>query len=152
RADGWLRVLRDRLAAPEQAHGAELAAPEALTATLRDYQRRGLAWLDRMTRLGLGACLADDMGLGKTITAIALHLRRQEDPATATGPTLVVCPASLLGNWGREIARFAPGTPWRRHHGPGRDLGGIEPGEIVLTTYGTMRRDAAELAAAGPWG
>jgi superfamily II DNA or RNA helicase len=152
RANGWLRSLRDRLATPEQAHGDELAVPEALSATLRDYQRRGLAWLDRMTRLGLGACLADDMGLGKTITAIALHLRRQEDPATATGPTLVVCPASLLGNWSREIARFAPDTPWRRHHGPGRDLDGVEPGEIVLTTYGTMRRDAEELTAAGPWG
>ncbi|MBT2398064.1 DEAD/DEAH box helicase [Streptomyces sp. ISL-100] len=152
RAGGWLAALRDRLAAPEQAGEAELAAPAALDATLRGYQLRGLAWLDRMTRLGLGACLADDMGLGKTITTIALHLRRQEDPATAGRPALVVCPASLLGNWGREIDRFAAGTPWRRHHGPGRDLGGLKPGEIVLTTYGTMRRDAQALAAAGPWG
>ncbi|WP_244809382.1 DEAD/DEAH box helicase [Streptomyces sp. So13.3] len=152
RAGGWLAALRDRLAAPERASAAELAAPAALDATLRGYQLRGLAWLDRMTRLGLGACLADDMGLGKTITTIALHLRRQEDPATAGRPALVVCPASLLGNWGREIDRFAPGTPWRRHHGPGRDLGGLKPGEIVLTTYGTMRRDAQALAEAGPWG
>jgi hypothetical protein len=95
RADGWLAALRDRLAAPEQAEASELAAPEALDATLRGYQLRGLAWLDRMTRLGLGACLADDMGLGKTITALSLHLRRHQDPESgAARPTLVVCPAS----------------------------------------------------------
>jgi superfamily II DNA or RNA helicase len=152
RPNGWLASLRDRLTAPEHAADAELLPPTGLEATLRGYQLRGLAWLDRLTRLGLGACLADDMGLGKTITAIALHLRRQEDPRTACGPTLVVCPASLLGNWGREIDRFAPGTPWRRHHGPARDLGDIRLGEIVLTTYGTLRRDLPGLCEAGPWG
>ena len=71
-----------------------------------------------MTALGLGGCLADDMGLGKTITLIALHLHR----ATPARPTLVVCPASLLGNWEREIERFAPGRPVRRFHGADRDL------------------------------
>ncbi|GAA5061050.1 hypothetical protein GCM10023336_38190 [Streptomyces similanensis] len=123
RPNGWLASLHDKLTAPEHAADAELLPSAGLEATLRGYQLRGLAWLDRLTRLGLGACLADDMGLGKTVTAIALHLRRQEDPRTACGPTLVVCPASLLGNWGREIERFASGTPWRRHHGPARDLG-----------------------------
>ncbi|MGW1001827.1 SNF2-related protein [Streptomyces sp. NPDC002520] len=152
RPNGWLASLHDRLTAPEHAADAELLPPAGLEATLRGYQLRGLAWLDRLTRLGLGACLADDMGLGKTITAIALHLRRQEDPRTACGPTLVVCPASLLGNWGREIDRFAPGTPWRRHHGSARDLGDFRPGEIVLTTYGTLRRDLSDLCEAGPWG
>jgi len=120
-----------------------------LAATLRDYQLHGLNWLHRMTSLGLGACLADEMGLGKTITLIALHLRRQVRAATA-GPTLVVCPASLLGNWEREIHRFAPTAPVRRFHGPGRDLAGLRPGTFVLTTYGTMRRDAERLAAAEP--
>ncbi|TXS12108.1 hypothetical protein EAO70_27525, partial [Streptomyces sp. adm13(2018)] len=76
--------------------GPRVSQPAALTATLRDYQLRGLDWLDRMTSLGLGGCLADDMGLGKTITLIALHLHRQTDPASA-GPTLVVCPTSLMG-------------------------------------------------------
>ncbi|MEZ3179688.1 DEAD/DEAH box helicase [Streptomyces pimonensis] len=152
RPNGWLASLHDRLTAPEYAADAELLPPAGLEATLRGYQLRGLAWLDRLTRLGLGACLADDMGLGKTITAIALHLRRQEDPRAAGGPTLVVCPASLLGNWGREIDRFAPGTPWRRHYGPARDLGDFRPGEIVLTTYGTLRRDLSDLCEAGPWG
>ncbi|MGW0278222.1 DEAD/DEAH box helicase [Streptomyces sp. NPDC003006] len=119
--------------------------PPGLHATLRDYQLRGLAWLDRMTSLGLGGCLADDMGLGKTITLIALHLHRAH-PA----PTLVVCPASLLGNWQREIERFAPGVPVRRFHGPARTLAGLTGG-FVLTTYATMRTSAPELAAT-PWG
>jgi superfamily II DNA or RNA helicase len=117
--------------------------PAALTATLRDYQRHGLTWLSELTSLGLGACLADDMGLGKTITLIALHLHRHE--RGATGPTLVVCPASLLGNWEDEVHKFAPGTPVVRFHGSARDLAGAGDG-FVLTTYGTMQRDAERLA------
>ncbi|MFI1708016.1 DEAD/DEAH box helicase [Streptomyces griseoruber] len=138
---GALAALRDRLTAG--VHPA--APPPGLHATLRDYQLRGLAWLDLMTSLGLGGCLADDMGLGKTITVIALHLRRDR-----TEPTLVVCPASLLGNWQREITRFAPGVPVRRFHGPDRSLADLTGG-FVLTTYGTMRSTAATLAAQ-PWG
>ncbi|WP_345047922.1 DEAD/DEAH box helicase, partial [Streptomyces rameus] len=138
---GALAALRDRLTA-----GLRPAAPPpGLHATLRDYQLRGLAWLDLMTSLGLGGCLADDMGLGKTITLIALHLARAR-----TEPTLVVCPASLLGNWQREITRFAPGVPVRRFHGQGRTLDGLGGG-FVLTTYGTMRSTAARLAEQ-PWG
>ncbi|MEV7288560.1 SNF2-related protein [Streptomyces sp. NPDC093252] len=145
---GWLAGLRERLADPEGQDPVE--QPAALTATLRDYQRRGLSWLARMTSLGLGCCLADDMGLGKTITLIALHLHRQSDPESA-GPTLVVCPTSLMSNWQREIEKFAPGTPVRRFHGTRRDLADLADGEFVLTTYGTMRLDAGRLAAV-PWG
>ncbi|MBP2326182.1 superfamily II DNA or RNA helicase [Kibdelosporangium banguiense] len=142
-AEGWLARLRDLVAEP--AEGPEpLVAPGKLQATLREYQLRGVRWLDRMTSLGFGCCLADDMGLGKTITLIGLHLTRQQRPATA-GPTLVVCPASLLGNWEREIARFAPGTPVHRYHGGARTLAGVESG-FVLTTYATMRLDAQTLA------
>ncbi|MEU3509839.1 DEAD/DEAH box helicase [Streptomyces longwoodensis] len=138
---GALAALRDRLTA-----GVRPAdPPPGLHATLRDYQLRGLAWLDLMTTLGLGGCLADDMGLGKTITVIALHLKRAR-----TEPTLVVCPASLLGNWQREITRFAPGVPVRRFHGPERTLDDLTGG-FVLTTYGTMR-SAAPALAAQPWG
>ncbi|MDT3400606.1 SNF2-related protein, partial [Streptomyces sp. B1866] len=151
RATGWLADLRDRLADPGRAAAEPVAPPAALAATLRDYQLRGLTWLAGLTARGLGGCLADDMGLGKTVTLIALHLHRQADPATA-GPTLVVCPASLLGTWQREISRFAPGTPVRRYHGPARELDDLAGGGFVLTTYGTMRLDAARLAAAGPWG
>ncbi|MEU6042833.1 SNF2-related protein [Streptomyces griseus] len=149
-ATGWLQRLRDRLADPESAAQQAIGQPEALTATLRDYQLRGLNWLDTMTSLGLGACLADDMGLGKTITLIALHLHRQSD-RDAAGPTLVVCPTSLMGNWQREIERFAPGTPVRRFHGASRSLEDLVDGEFVLTTYGTMRLDAPRLAAVS-WG
>jgi superfamily II DNA or RNA helicase len=145
---GWLAALRDRLADPEAQES--VPQPAALTATLRDYQRRGLNWLARMTSSGLGCCLADDMGLGKTITLIALHLHRQTDAATA-GPTLVVCPTSLMGNWQREIEKFAPGTRVRRFHGPRRELDGLADGEFVLTTYGTMRLDAPRLAETA-WG
>ncbi|MBK3647504.1 DEAD/DEAH box helicase [Streptomyces sp. MBT33] len=133
---GALAALRDRLTT-----GVRPAEPPAgLHATLRDYQLRGLAWLDLMTSLGLGGCLADDMGLGKTITLIALHLKRARRE-----PTLVVCPASLLGNWQREITRFAPGVPVRRFHGPDRSLEDLTGG-FVLTTYGTMRTAAPRLA------
>ncbi|MET9680057.1 DEAD/DEAH box helicase [Streptomyces coeruleorubidus] len=148
RPTGWLAALRERLADPEAQQPVE--QPAALAATLRDYQRRGLNWLAGMTSLGLGCCLADDMGLGKTITLIALHLHRQTD-ARSAGPTLVVCPTSLMGNWQREIERFAPGTPVRRFHGARRGLDGLADGEFVLTTYGTMRLDAPRLAEV-PWG
>ncbi|WP_346277153.1 DEAD/DEAH box helicase [Pseudonocardia sp.] len=141
-ATGWLEELRARLAEPP----APLAAPHGLAAVLRDYQLRGLGWLDRMTSLGLGACLADDMGLGKTVTLIALHLRRRDLDA---GPTLVVCPASLLGNWEREIIRFAPGVPVHRFHGPKRTVAATDG--FVLTTYATMRGDA-DVFAAHRWG
>lgn len=141
---GALAALRERLTGEM----APLPPPAALKATLRDYQARGLAWLDLMTSLGLGGCLADDMGLGKTVTLIALHLHRDRPE-----PTLVVCPASLLGNWQREIEKFAPGTPVRRFHGGGRSLDepGAPPGGFVLTTYGTMRA-SAPLLAEQRWG
>ncbi|MFF9045672.1 DEAD/DEAH box helicase [Streptomyces parvulus] len=148
RPTGWLAGLRERLADPEAQQS--VPQPAGLDATLRDYQRRGLNWLVQMSSLGLGCCLADDMGLGKTITLIALHLHRQTDPAAA-GPTLVVCPTSLMGNWQREIERFAPGTPVRRFHGARRDLNGLADGEFVLTTYGTMRLDSERLSTV-PWG
>ncbi|MER5985426.1 DEAD/DEAH box helicase [Streptomyces sp. NPDC001787] len=144
-ATGWLEGLRERLADPESGGQRTIGQPAALAATLRDYQLRGLNWLNTMTSLGLGGCLADDMGLGKTITLIALHLHRQSDPEAA-GPTLVVCPTSLMGNWQREIERFAPGTPVRRFHGAARSLDGLGDGGFVLTTYGTMRLDTARLA------
>ncbi|WP_405534647.1 DEAD/DEAH box helicase [Streptomyces sp. NBC_00075] len=138
---GALATLRDRLTAGI----TPVEPPPGLKATLRDYQLRGLSWLDLMTSLGLGGCLADDMGLGKTITVIALHLRRARSE-----PTLVVCPASLLGNWQREITKFAPGVPVRRYHGPDRTLEDMGGG-FVLTTYGTMRSTAPRLAEQ-PWG
>ena len=148
-----LLKVRDRLLAAGDR--APVDVPAGLAATLRDYQRQGLTWLTELTDLGLGACLADDMGLGKTVQVIALHLHRASADG-AGGPTLVVCPASLLGNWEAEIRRFAPGVAVRRFHGSARSLTGVGEGAItvgdegfVLTTYGTMRRDAAALAEVG---
>ena len=134
----------------------DVPVPAAVRADLRGYQRRALTWLARITELGFGALLADDMGLGKTLTVIAFHaLRRERAEGTAAGarpagaPSLVVCPASLLANWEREFARFAPGVTVRRYHGTGRSLDGLAPGEVVVTTYGTMVRDTGALVGAG---
>ena len=133
-----LEKVRDRIV--DASVVAPLDPPEGLAATLRDYQRHGMTWLAELTGAGLGACLADDMGLGKTTTLIALHLHRRQRGLAAGAPTLVVCPASLMGNWEAEIRRFAPGVGVRRFHGTSRSLDGVGDG-FVLTTYGTMRQD-----------
>jgi SNF2-related domain/SNF2 Helicase protein/Helicase conserved C-terminal domain len=146
-ADAELAALAGRLATLAEAP-PDLAAPSGLVATLRPYQQRGLAWLAGMCDLGLGGCLADDMGLGKTIQVIALHLHRRERKA---GPTLVICPASVLGTWARELARFAPEVPVRRYHGGERHLQAVAVDEVVLVTYGLVLRDADQLAAV-EWG
>ena len=117
-----LLTVREQLL--DAATAPPLPTPPGLAAVLRDYQRQGFTWLERVTSLGLGACLADDMGLGKTVTLIALHLHRA---AARPGPTLVVCPASLLGNWEAEIRRFAPGVDVRRFHGGQRSLDDLAP-------------------------
>jgi SNF2 family DNA or RNA helicase len=120
-----------------------LDPPAGLSADLRPYQRRGLSWLAFLDRLGLGACLADDMGLGKTVQLLALLLHSR------SGPTLIVCPLSVLGNWQREAARFAPTLVVRVLHGADRpdpaEL--IRGSDVVLTTYATATRDADELSA-----
>ena len=155
---GALLALKNTLLKYAGQDRPHIPVPAALNATLRPYQERGLSWLAGMVELGLGGCLADDMGLGKTIQVIALHLhlhrqdRQARDcQARAPGPILVVCPTSLLGNWEREVARFAPGVPVRRYHGDGRHLQDVAQDEVVLVTYGLVRNDAEELAEVG-WG
>lgn len=141
---GWLADLRSVLT---RGADAEVAVPGALKTRLRGYQRRGLGWLHRLTSGPVGGgILADDMGLGKTVTLIALHLLNQEAEATS-GPALVVCPATMLGAWEREFARFAPGVAVRRFHGAARSLEHLPADGAVLTTYGTLRRSAEDLAA-----
>ena len=138
RVEGALAQLATRLHAARSPQ--ESAEPAGLGTALRPYQRRGLAWLATMCELDLGGCLADDMGLGKTVQVIALHLHRRR------GRMLVVCPASLLGNWERELGRFAPTLTVRRFHGGGRHLDGLAANEVVLVTYGVVRRDRSPLA------
>ena len=123
----------------------------ALRATLRPYQRDGVAWLRLLATLGLGACLADDMGLGKTIQVLALLLCDRGDDAPRPGPSLLVIPSSLLGNWRREAERFAPSLALRFLHpaetdretlasvaaAPARRLAGVD---LAVTTYAMLPR------------
>ncbi|MCP2092845.1 Helicase conserved C-terminal domain-containing protein [Actinosynnema pretiosum] len=126
----------------------EVPAPEGLTAVLRPYQARGLAWLAFLDSLGLGACLADDMGLGKTVQLLALEALCRQGDDGSRAPTLLVCPLSVLGNWQREAERFTPGLRVRVHHGPERDVGGLGEGcDLVLTTYAVVVRDVEALRA-----
>ncbi|TYB68800.1 DEAD/DEAH box helicase [Nonomuraea sp. PA05] len=141
-ADG---VLGDLLSGQAERRLAPLATPPGLDATLRPYQERGLAWLSFLSELGLGGVLADDMGLGKTITTLALLVHERAD-----APTLLVCPMSLIGNWQREAARFAPGLRVYVHHGSGRDAAEIASADLVITTYGTAARDLETLKE-HPW-
>ena len=127
--------------------------PESFHGELRPYQVRGLAWLEGLSRLGLGGILADDMGLGKTIQMIALLLHRQLKNPKEGPPTLLVCPTSLLGNWERELERFGPTLPVFVHHGNNREElpKTFKPHTIVLTTYGVARREE-EVFAPRFWG
>ncbi|MEJ7585245.1 MAG: DEAD/DEAH box helicase [Acidimicrobiales bacterium] len=155
RLEGPLHHLVDRLRAratdePSEVGHEGWTPPPALVAVLRPYQQVGVAWMAEQCELGLGGCLADDMGLGKTVQVIALHLQLTTGVESAPA-TLVVCPASLLGNWERELARFAPTVAVRRYHGGDRHFDDLAPGEVVLATYGVVRRDAARLAETA-WG
>lgn len=143
-ATGRLADLIDTLRAGS-GRDDSLAVPDGLHASLRRYQGVAVQWLVRTASAGFGALLADDMGLGKTLTVIAYRLSRDN-----AGPSLVVCPASLIVNWEREFARFAPGVTVRRYHAAGRSLDGLAAGEVVVTTYQTLLRDAAVLAGV-PW-
>ena len=130
-----------------------IVQPRGFRGLLRAYQLRGLAWLEGLSRLGLGGILADDMGLGKTIEVLSLLLHRQHESPEYGPPTLLICPTSLLGNWEREIKRFAPKLPFFVHHGNNRqDLPQqFAPHTILLTTYGVARREESAFAAR-PWG
>jgi len=143
-ADG---PLGDLLAGQVERHLVDRDAPAGFRGTLRPYQRRGLAWLTFLESLGLGGILADDMGLGKTVQLLALFAG---DPPEA-GPTLLVCPMSLVGNWQREAARFTPQLRVHVHHGAERARGArfaaaVREADLVVTTYALAARDAAALA------
>ncbi len=113
--------------------------------TLRDYQKRALGWFAYLRQFGFGGCLADDMGLGKTVQVLALLDAHR---AERSGPSLVVAPRSLLYNWANEAARFAPELRVHVHDGAGREAAAerFHAHDLVLTTYGVLRRDAEALA------
>jgi SNF2 family DNA or RNA helicase len=138
-----------------QGHRAyeDLPPPEGLRAVLRPYQLRGYSWLRFLTLAGFGACLADDMGLGKTIQALSLVLRDWGESANQA--VLLVCPTSVIGNWVREVQRFAPELPVSVHHGSDRVRGPQFAWEaqrhaLVITSYALLQRDV-ELFGGVPW-
>ncbi len=167
-AEGKIKEMISALSDPG-GHMEQLTSPRDFQGTLRPYQLRGVSWLMYLNRLGLGACLADDMGLGKTIELIAFLLherenerqngqndRMREETVNGPGPTLLICPMSVAGNWEREIERFAPGLKVLMHHGLGRLTGqdfeeAAEKADVVITTYALAQRDEEELGGVS-WG
>ena len=125
---------------------APIENPLALQGTLRDYQKRGVAWLQYLENLGLNPCLADDMGLGKTLEVIARLLKEREE-ADGVRPTLVIAPTSVLGNWRKEIERFAPQLRTLVHQGSTRlkdrqtFAETYQTHDVVLTSFALARLD-----------
>ena len=121
--------------------------PDPFQGELRPYQRLGMSWLFFLRRYGFGAILADDMGLGKTIQLISYLLTVKEEENT--GPALIICPTSVLGNWQKELEKFAPSLSVYLHYGSNR-LKGEEFSEVVaevdvvLTSYGLSHLDLDE--------
>lgn len=132
-------ILEDRLKELNKVNTIE--PPHSLHAELRPYQLRGYSWILKNIRLGLGALVADDMGLGKTLQVIAALTQLKEEGQFETEKGLIVVPATLLANWEREVAKFSPQLRIHRYHGSGRQLGNPSEWDLILTTYGTLKRD-----------
>jgi len=135
----------------------QLIQPKGFQGSLRPYQVRGLSWLAFLERFGFGACLADDMGLGKTIQLLALmsHERETAPEGETIGPTLLVVPTSVVGNWQHEAERFCPQLKVLIQHGSDRSTGDAfvkdaTDSDLVITTYSLAHRDKDSMAAV-PW-
>ena len=142
-ADKGLDKLTKKI---EKAAKMKVVVPATLQAELRDYQREGFDWMVRLSEWGAGACLADDMGLGKTVQTIALLLHK-----ASKGPSLVVCPASVMLNWANELSRFAPTLEVKiLNESADRDalLDNAKAYDVVLTTYGLLVREEEALTKA----
>jgi len=123
-----------------------LDPPDTFRGRLREYQREALGWFAFLRRFGFGGCLADDMGLGKTVMVLAmLEARRRERPPGERVPSLAVVPKSLVFNWREEAEKFAPALRLLDYTGSARSTDLVHDHDLVLTTYGTLRRDAAML-------
>ena len=151
-ATGALEALVTTLTGTQTAE--PLTVPPSFQGQLRPYQERGAGWLDFLHRWNLGACLADDMGLGKTIQFIAFLLHLQHTTQLER-PYLLICPTSVLGNWQREVKRFAPTLKVALHHGEKRAKGKtlkqqVLQHHLVITSYSLVHRDRTDLKAI-PW-
>jgi non-specific serine/threonine protein kinase len=153
-AGQWLGQTLDRIRAMEDGQAEGLVEIPCFTATLRPYQHVGVRWLEFMVQLGLGACLADDMGLGKTVQVLGLLLKLRQWSGIADDqrrglvqgtPSLLVVPASLLGNWKAEIAKFSPDLRCLVTHPSETDETqwtgpAMADHELIITTYGMLTR------------
>lgn len=151
--DGQLQQLAGQL--QRSAKVPLLPAPEGLQGTLRNYQREGFSWMVFLHRFGMGGCLADDMGLGKTVQWLAylLYLKQEH---RGSGPALLICPTSVIGNWQKEAERFAPSLRVHLHYGPHRAKGksfapSIAEADLVITSYTLAHLDIDELSSIA-WG
>ncbi|MBO3287320.1 helicase [Paenibacillus polymyxa] len=140
-----------------QSEWPALDVPDGLQAELRTYQRDGYAWLAFLRRFGLGACLADDMGLGKTVQFITylLHLQEIAAETGVRSSSLLICPTSVLGNWQKELSRFAPSLKVMLHYGSRRKQGDlfreeVEQADVILTSFATATLDQ-ELLQSMTW-
>lgn len=133
-----------------------MAEPPQFCGNLREYQKRGLAWLNYLERLGLNGCLADDMGLGKTVQVIAHLVQERETAAIAgieTAPTLLIAPTSVLGNWFHELQKFAPHLRAAIHHGPSRATASEDfqtmtgSHDVIITSFSLIRKDVSLLTS-----
>ena len=147
-AQGWVSEL---LGFKGDEKFTNVTQPTSFQGTLRPYQQQGLSWLAFLDRFGLGGCLADDMGLGKTVQLIALLQHEREKAAgRVVGPTLLVCPMSVVGNWNRELHRFAPELVVHVHHGLERPIDEkfVETAlssDVIVTTYALVVRDKSSM-------
>ncbi|MEX0790362.1 MAG: SNF2-related protein, partial [Actinomycetota bacterium] len=145
--DRMFGLMRDRLRSFDGV--VALPEPAGFQGELRVYQREGLGWFGFLQEFGFGGCLADDMGLGKTVQVLALLEARREmrqDGTLTAGPSLIVVPRSLVFNWQAEAQRFAPKLRILNHTGARLTPGShFDEYDVILTTYGTLRRDAALL-------
>ncbi len=126
-----------------------MSEPDGFEGKLRPYQAKGVSWLSFLEQWGLGACLADDMGLGKTIQLIAFLLYLKQENALG-GPTLLVCPTSVLSNWQREVKKFGPELKVLLYHGDKRPKGAAlvkaaEKLDLIITSYTLVQRDLKDL-------
>ena len=147
-ATGWVKDLLESTAGTETL--PDISQPPKFEGQLRPYQLTGLRWMAFLSKFGIGTCLADDMGLGKTIQLIALLQHERIEPIAGVGPTLLVVPTSVIGNWERELDKFAPEINVHIHHGPDRPLGEafvdvVAENDVIITTYGLVHRDRETL-------
>ncbi len=117
----------------------QIPLPKSINATLRPYQQRGYEWLYKNAKLGFGSLLADDMGLGKTLQTITFLQKLKEEGELIEKKALIVLPTTLLSNWSRELAKFAPELTFAVYHGTKREID--TKVDIILTSYGVARSD-----------